>query len=309
MKIVYGWSLVCATLLASTAWGQAAQPQTAQPASPTQGQGAPATRNAQGGADQEDDVRAPGGRRVQGQAGAQGGRQGGEQGGQRAQWSDAQIAALLAGGNRNEIEISKFAQDKLQTDDAKEFAAMMIKEHTPVLQKLQQLAGPAMQGGGQRRGGGAANSSDAVGGGNRGAEGGDDAADAVRRPREGAAGAGAEGGAGGGQQRRGVNWTAFHRELADQCLESTKEMLGEHKGIDFDKAYLGQQIVAHQEMVDKLTVAQKHASSEMQQDIEQQLTSAKQHLEHVKKVMEDKKDQEPREGQKSRGAQKSRSEE
>ena len=36
---------------------------------------------------------------------------------------------------------------------------------------------------------------------------------------------------------------------------------------------------------------------------EQQLTSAKQHLEHVKKIMNDKKDQEPREGQKSRGQQ------
>lgn len=303
MKIVYGWTLMCATLVASTVWGQAAQPQSAQPASPTQGQGAPATRNAQGGADDADDVRAPGGRRTERQPGAQAERQGGDQG-QRGQWSDAQVAALLAAGNRNEIEISKFAQDKLQTDDAKEFAAMMIKEHTPVLQKLQQLAGPAMQGGGQRRPGGAANSSDAVGGGNRGAEGGDDAADTVRRPRE---GAGAGAGAGGGQQRRGVNWTAFHRELADQCLESTKEMLSEHKGIDFDKAYLGQQIVAHQEMVDKLTVAQKHASSEMQQDLEQQLTSAKEHLEHVKKIMNDKKDQEPREGQKSRPDQKSRS--
>ncbi len=285
MKLVYGWSVVCATLLATTAWGQVTTdaPQRAD----TPAQGARGAGNAQRA--EEGSVQAPGGRRVQVQAGAQPGQPGGQQA-QRGQWSDSQIAMLLAGGNRNEIEISKFAQDKLQTNEAKEFAQMMIKEHTPVLQRMQQMAGRGPQAG-QRRGGGAANASDAVGGANRGDERGTDAAEAVRRPREGAA---------GGQPRRGgLNWGAFHRELADQCLDSTKEMLSEHKGIDFDKAYLGQQIVAHQEMVDKLTVLQKHASSELQQDLEQQLTSAKQHLEHVKKIMQEKKDKEPGDSAKS----------
>ena len=67
-------------------------------------------------------------------------------------------------------------------------------------------------------------------------------------------------------------------------------MLSEHKGADFDKAYLGQQIVAHQEMHDKLTVLRNHASSELQQDIEKQLTSTEEHLEHVKKLMDQNKD-------------------
>lgn len=295
MKIVHGWTWIAATLVASTVWGQATPPQIAQPVAPAQGPTAPTTRNAQDATDNADNVRAPGGRRLERQPGFQGERQGAGQA-QQGQWSDAQIASLLAACNRNEIEISKFAMDKLQTEEAREFASTMIKEHTPALQKLQQLAGPAMQGAGPRRAGDAANANEAPREGARGLDVGDDAADAARRPREGAVAA-------GGPQRRGVNWMAFHRDLADQCLNSTKEMLSEHKGIDFDKAYLGHQIVAHQEMIDKLTVAQKQVSTELQQDLQQQLTSAKQHLELAKKIMHDTKDEGARVSQKPRSQQ------
>src|SRR5690606_22695195 len=102
----------------------------------------------------------PGNRRVDAQVGGQtAGGQPGRQAPQRGGSADAQIASMLALGNRNEIEISKFAQEHLQSDEAKDFAANMIKDHTPAMQRLQQFASQGGQGG-QRRGG-AANASDA----------------------------------------------------------------------------------------------------------------------------------------------------
>jgi predicted outer membrane protein len=229
------------------------------------------------------------GARQAGQGGARG--QGGQQ---RESFADAQIASMLAMGNRNEIEISKFAQEHLQSDEAKEFAANMIKEHTPALQRLQQFAGQQSQGGRRNR---EAGGNAGAGAQNRREDSATEGAEGSRRSGEGADNAGA------GQSRRGLAWGTIHREIADQCLESTKKMLSEHKGgLEFDKAYLGQQVVAHQEMHDKLTVLRNHASSELQQEIDSQLKSTEEHLEHVKKLMDQKKDK-PSSGQQQRSNQ------
>jgi predicted outer membrane protein len=57
------------------------------------------------------------------------------------QRSDQEIAHMIVGGNRNEVEIAKFARDRLQSKEAKEVATMMIKDHTEALQKFSRLAG------------------------------------------------------------------------------------------------------------------------------------------------------------------------
>lgn len=288
MRIALGLALASAVFMGTTAWGQAQPGAPTQPRADNPAQGTPATRNAERAIDRAggrnaqptDNVNQPGGRRVDVQVGGQPGAQPGRQIGQRGGSADAQIASLLAMGNRNEIEISKFAQERLQNEDAREFAANMIKEHTPAMQRLQQFAsqqGPAR---GQRDG--AANASDEAEG--EQAPGAIDQNRPVRqRPADGAAEAGR-------QRRPGLAWGQVHRELADQCLESTRKALEEHKGADFDKAYLGQQIVAHMEMIDKLTVLRNHASSDLQQEIDSQLTSAKEHLDHAKKLMHSNKD-------------------
>jgi hypothetical protein len=88
-----------------------------------------------------------------------------------------------------------------------------------------------------------------------------------------------------------LNWVQIHKELADQCLSSTKEELGRYEGDAFDKAYMGQQMVAHMEMIDKLTVLRNHASSQLQQEIDKSIEMAETHLADARKIMNKEKDE------------------
>lgn len=64
-----------------------------------------------------------------------------------AGWTaDQQIAACLYYGCRNEVEISKFAAERLQSSDLKQFAERMATEHEEACQKLAKVAGPALEG-------------------------------------------------------------------------------------------------------------------------------------------------------------------
>src|SRR5262245_42210366 len=57
-----------------------------------------------------------------------------------AAMSDQQIAALIYGACHNEVEVAKFAQDKLQSPEARAFAEKMIREHTPDCEAYARLA-------------------------------------------------------------------------------------------------------------------------------------------------------------------------
>src|SRR5438876_2744783 len=63
------------------------------------------------------------------------------QSGQRASSADQQIAACVYGACSHEIEIAKWAESRLQSEEAREFAQRMVREHTPGCQAMQQLAG------------------------------------------------------------------------------------------------------------------------------------------------------------------------
>jgi len=56
--------------------------------------------------------------------------------------ADQQIATCVYGECHNEIEIAKFAESKAQSEEVREFAQRMVREHTPGCQEMQQLAGP-----------------------------------------------------------------------------------------------------------------------------------------------------------------------
>lgn len=73
-------------------------------------------------------------------------------------------------------------------------------------------------------------------------------------------------------------------ELTKQCIESAQRELSQKQGREFDKCFMGMQVAAHMEMLDTLTVYKNHASSELQQVIEEGLQTTKQHLEHAKQL-------------------------
>jgi len=55
--------------------------------------------------------------------------------------TDQFFAACLAAKNQGEVEIGKFASERAQNQQVKQFAQMMVTDHQALLPKLQQLAG------------------------------------------------------------------------------------------------------------------------------------------------------------------------
>ena len=178
--------------------------------------------------------------------------------------SDQQLAAALHDCARNEVDLGKFAQKHAKSDDVKDFAAMVIKDHSPQVDKMGKWAGNLV----------AARS---------------DERREVRKPvadeergedRPGDRPAAATAG------QRQFSWVTIHQELANQCLKTVKDELGKKEGDDFDRCFIGQQIGAHLMAIDELKVFKNHASPQLQQDIEEAIDTAEGHLKDARKIME-----------------------
>lgn len=153
---------------------------------------------------------------------------------------DQQLAAVIATGCRNEVEVAKFAQSRIRSKEIKAFTEKLIRDHQEACVKLEKLAGD--------------------------------------HHREAAV----------GRNESNFDWVAVHQQIADQCLKSTKEMLSEHEGKNFDRCFIGQQIAAHMKMVDELKVYQKFASPNLRRQIDSSLASSESHLKEAKQIVETK---------------------
>jgi len=109
------------------------------PGQATAGQAAPGTPAQPGRVVGQPVQPAPGGRVIQGQAVPVGQPLQGQAG--QSSSSDQQIAACVHGECSNEIEIAKLAQSKAQSEEVRNFAEKMIKDHSPGCQEMQRLAG------------------------------------------------------------------------------------------------------------------------------------------------------------------------
>lgn len=190
---------------------------------------------------------------------------------QPAGTADQQIAAVLSVCARNEVEISKFAQDKATSEAVREFAEMMVKDHTPGLEKLQRLAGPLA----------AAHAPGTPAAAVR--------KEVVREVEPQAKIVKEETVVEIRPAGQGLNWVAIHRQIADQCLASTKAEFGKKEGEEFDHCYMGQQIMAHAKALDELKVLRNYASAELRKEIDQTSEMAAQHLDQAKKIAESMK--------------------
>jgi predicted outer membrane protein len=199
--------------------------------------------------------------------------------------NDQQIAAFLSGMARNEVEISRYAQSRLKSDEAREFAEKMVHDHEPGLKKLQHAAGNL-----------AAREHSATD-----KEGREEGKEERTAPREGAkapAPAAAPPAQPGGTRvdirvggaQAGLDWNHVHMQLADQCLASAKEELGKKDSDEVDHCYMGQQIMAHMKAIDDFKVMRNYASAELRKDIDEAIEMAQDHLKEAKKIMEEQKD-------------------
>ncbi len=195
-------------------------------------------------------------------------------GGQAArQNSDQTLATCVAIANKNEVSLAQFGKDKAESEEVKEFAAMLIKDHQALLQKLQKFTPEAASS--------SARSEDTT----AQAGGVQPAAGTARNTAGGIQQtAGTQPAAQSGQ---GVDFVQLHREIGQQCLASTKKKLSEKEGKEFDQCFLGAQIGAHMGMIDKLTVFQKHTSGELQQLLADATKTTQAHLDKAEKLMKD----------------------
>lgn len=159
---------------------------------------------------------------------------------------DPILACCLLIDGRTQIEICRWAQEKLKNEDAKAFAKAEVDEHEKMKADLQRLGfeypvAPTFAQGGQPQPGGQAQFPARQG-----------------TPRMIATGR--------LLLPPGLAETVqIATEIADQCITSAKEGLGKKSGVKFDKAFVGAQLFCHHGELDKLQVFEKHATERMRE--------------------------------------------
>jgi len=207
----------------------------------------------------------------------QGNRQPGLQTAPNTTNANQQLAECLYYGCRNEVEISKFAEGRLKSTEARAFAAKMVKHHQVDCEKLARIAGIAHSDTTSSNGTGESRQESVkpgaginveVGGGRPGV----DVTVGGARP--------------GDSSRTGIDWATVHRQLANECLRSGKEELEQKKAGQFDACYIGMQIGEHMKRQTELKVLSNYATGELKEQLEQCKQKVATHLKEAKDIME-----------------------
>jgi len=258
MLSTFRFAAATAALGAMFVGAASAQQRDAQP-------GAPPARPAAAKAAQGTAPRAGAPAATQPQAGAQQRTANKPTAGQPGSDPDHFIAAALLIGNESEVALGQFAAEHSKDPQVQKFADMMVKEHSEVAQDLAKWAPDASLGIAKSGGTRAKSGNDAT---TRTARAGQDENQADN--------------AGG----RSFDMLQVHKKIAQRCIDSSKKELGSKEGAEFDKCYVGQQIVLHQQMIDKASVLREYASPDLQASIDKGLDGAKEHLDHAKQLIE-----------------------
>ena len=88
-----------------------------------------------------------------------------------------------------------------------------------------------------------------------------------------------------GQGSQPVNIMQLDRELAKECLNTSKQLLSSKEGDEFNKCFAGMQFMVHNAMQDKLTVFQRHVSDELAQVLSDASTTVDEHLTRAEELM------------------------
>ncbi|MBI3864661.1 MAG: DUF4142 domain-containing protein [Planctomycetia bacterium] len=186
---------------------------------------------------------------------------------------DQNVAQCLILSNRNEVAAAKIAEKKGSDAEVKNFAQTMVKDHEQFTADLQKFAGAHSQPLGARA----------------------DGAAPAKNP--GTAPAAAPATAAAGQRAAGQPAAApadhmhkfmkIREEIADQCRASVQRELDAKQGKAFDECFMGLQIAAHMQMVDELTVLERHVAADLKPVLNKGLKTAQKHLDDAKQVMKD----------------------
>ena len=188
---------------------------------------------------------------------------------QRSQQSQQQIEQILAAdiklANEAEIQLSELGQEQAQNQQVQQYAQKMAQAHEQMNQRLVQAVPQARQ----------ASLSD------------------TQQPQaqQGQAGLQRQAeqeiygmAAGADDQVQTLN--QIHQQVYENALEMQREMLQDKQGAEFDQAFLGCQLAAHQAMLAKLQAYKEHVPQESQQLFQQAEQETRQHMQQATDLMQ-----------------------
>jgi putative membrane protein len=175
------------------------------------------------------------------------------------QINDMDIAHMVLQGNQGEIMMSKLAEQHSKNEQVRKFAKQMVQEHGKFVQELRQVAGIEEQPAAE-----------------------DESAD--RAPATGSARKPASERAGHGEAH---DWRTVTSEICHRKQQMCLTELEQKQGEEFDKAYVGSQIGAHNEMLASLEVLATVADAQLQTLLKKGVETTQQHLKHAKALMQE----------------------
>lgn len=194
-----------------------------------------------------------------------------------AQMTDRQIANWLALCNQEEVEMGKLASSKAKHEKVREFADHMVKGHSELLTQLQQFGATTIALRQDRDASDAKVAAPAAPADNA------DRDDRVAQPNRPQAQTRTAGNAQGG-----LDYQQVARQIAQQCLASAEKAWNEKsedKAEECDMGFVGQQIVAHEQMLSTQKVLKQYASPELQVVIDKGIQSTEDHLAQAKDLI------------------------
>ncbi len=221
---------------------------------------------------------------------------------------DHAMASCIAIANQEEVALGELGSKKGQNEDVKAFAQMLAQDHQAFLEKLRQFAPEASAAGFLRNDTREVNAKAPRAQVTQAAA--DDATKEEVKIEKTAATEESEdkdsdtkeattketttkqsttvkesNGADRDAADNGARQLQIEREVAQQCLAQATEKLSSESDEKFDRCFIGMQIAMHQGMKARLTVYQRHASSELSQVLAAGLQKTEEHLAKAEDIM------------------------
>ncbi len=204
--------------------------------------------------------------------------------GDRAGWinSDQVMAGCVAIQNQEELALVTMAHDKLQNDEAKKFAAMLLEQHQAFLTKLEKFAPettrqrfsteeqPSQADNRNPRKKDGVDRASAVATDDDQQKVQQTAGTDLNRPEKAV---------------KGVDMLQIQREIAQECLIAAKSEMQGKQGGEIDQCFLGFQIAKHAAMKAQLTVFQRHASPALALVFAEGVATAEKHKNEAESIM------------------------
>jgi predicted outer membrane protein len=197
---------------------------------------------------------------------------------------DQMVADQLLEMSRGEVELANFALKHSQNEEVRRFAQMMVQDHTNLNNQLERFASPGLRGNADRPAGqpGTNTAPPPATTGAPGATIGTPPGAATAPPAA-------------TDTREATDNKANGDQIGIQVCEDISRNIGagvekelsQFQGIDFDRAYIGQQFWGHVVFMGAARGAENHVSANLKQVLNEGTTTAGKHLEDCRKLIRD----------------------